>query len=102
MFNPSLAFPAFILALLLAVIGLWRKNFWFILVAVFLSIPISFYLQTNSDLRQLAWLIPLSLFLSAYSVKTGRNRLGLVLFLPSVLFAIMLLVAVIAWLNIRG
>lgn len=102
MLNPSFSLPVFILALLVAILGLWRKDFRFLIVAAVLSLPLSFYLQGNSDLGLLVWAIPLTLSISAYSLKVEKVRLAWVMFLPSVLLFLMLAIALFAWLGMRG
>ncbi len=99
----SIGFPAFILAVILAGIGVWRKIFWLPALAALLSLPISFYLQGNSDLGLLVWLVPLSLLGAAYSLYRENNtRLGWILLLPALLLFLMLLIALAAFLNLRG
>ncbi len=98
----SIGFPAFILAVILAGIGVWRKIFWLLVLAALLSLPIGFYLQSSSDLGLLVWLVPLSLFGAAYSLRRENTRLSWILLLPTVLLFLMLLIAVAAFLNLRG
>ncbi len=97
----SIGFPAFILAIALAIIGVWRKIFWLPVLATLLSVPFGFYLQSNSDLGLLVWLVPLSLLGAAYSLRKGNSRLAWILLLPGVLLFLMLVIAVVAFMNIR-
>ncbi len=100
----SIGFPAFILAVILAGIGVWRKIFWLPVLAALLSLPMGIYLQSNSDLGLLVWLVPLSLLGAAYSLRRENKnaRLGWILLLPALLLFLMLLIALAAFLNLRG
>jgi hypothetical protein len=98
----SIGFPASILAVILAGIGVWRKIFWLPVLAALLSLPIGFYLQGSSDLGLLVWLVPLSLLGAAYSLRRENTRLAWILLLPALLLFLMLLIALAAFLNLRG
>lgn len=101
MFNlASLIFPAFILALGIAIFGVWRKNFWVLIISAVLTVPMVIYLAGTSDFRLFAWLIPLALVGSAFAVQKQKTRLAWALLLPLLLTLLMLILGIAAWLSV--
>lgn len=93
----SLVFPAFILALLAALFGVWRKNVWALVASAVLTVPAAMYLAGTSDLSLFAWLIPLALGGAAVAVQKQKTRLAWVLLLPLLLTVLMLILGIAAW-----
>jgi hypothetical protein len=64
----------------------------------------AWYLTTTSDFGLAAWLIPLGMFLSEWSLHQGRNRLAWLGLLPVLItfFLLILAIAVFASLGSFG
>lgn len=98
--NTTFIFPAFILAVVLGVLGAWRKMVWVLVLSAVLSLPMAYYLAGTSDLGLLAWLIPLATFGAAYALHQNKPRLAWVLLLPMLGTVLLLALALTAWLTL--
>lgn len=87
--------PAIIVTVILAIIGLLRNNYRFLVAAAILAIPFSWYLSGFPVIRSPAFLLPLFLLGSAYAGYRDREMLAWILAIPFFL-AILLLFYVIA------
>ncbi len=98
--SATLIFPAFILAVVLGVLGAWRKTFWVLVLSAVLSLPMAYYLAGSSDFGLLAWLMPLATFGAAYALRQNKPRLVWVLLLPMLGTVVLLILALTAWLTL--
>lgn len=96
MFPALLGFPALFLAILLTILGIWKRWFLLPILSAILTLPMSYYLHGSSDLRWVIWLVPLGLLGSAYAIRQGKRRLAWVMLLPLVL-VVMLIIPVAMW-----
>lgn len=87
--------PAILVTLILAGIGLIRNNYRFLLGAAILAFPFSWYLSGFPSIRSPAFLLPLLLFGSSYLMFRGREMLAWIIAVPFFL-AILLLFYVIS------
>ena len=82
--------PAILTTLILAVIGLIRNNYLFLLAAAILAFPFSWYLSGFPSIRSLWFLLPLLLFGSSYLMFRGREMLAWLLAVPYFLSILLL------------
>jgi hypothetical protein len=87
--------PAIVVTLILAVIGLLRNNYRLLVWAAILAFPFSWYLSGFPSIRSPAFLLPLLLFGSGYLMYRGREMLAWIVAVPFFL-AILLLFYVIS------
>jgi hypothetical protein len=87
--------PAILVTLILAVIGLLRNNYRFLLGAAILAFPFSWYLGGFPSISSPAFLLPLLLFGSSYLMFRGREMLAWLMAIPFFL-AILLLFYVVS------
>ena len=74
--------PAILLAAILAVIGLLRNNYRFLVAAAILALPPSWFLSGFPLIRSPVFLLPLLLFASGYFIYRGREMLAWLLVIP--------------------
>ena len=74
--------PAVLVVIILAVIGLIRKNYRFLFAAAILALPFSWLLSGYPLIGSPAFLLPLLLFASGYSLYRGREILAWLLVIP--------------------
>ena len=74
--------PAILLAAILAVIGLLRNNYRFLVAAAILALPPSWFLSGFPFIRSPVFLLPLLLFASGYFIYRGREMLAWLLVIP--------------------
>lgn len=86
--------PAILIAAILAVIGLFRRNYRFLVAAAILALPPSWFLSGYPLIRSAVFLLPLLLFASGYSSYRGRTRLAWLLASPYFLSALLLFIVV--------
>ena len=82
--------PAILVTVILAIIGLIRNNFRYLLAAAILAFPFAWFLSGFPIIRSPAFLMPLFLFSSGYLMYRGREMLAWILAIPFFL-AILLL-----------
>jgi hypothetical protein len=87
--------PAIVVTLILAIIGLIRNNYLFLLGAAILAFPFSWYLSGFPSISSPAFLLPLLLFGSSYLMFRGREMLAWLMAVPFFL-AILLLFYVVS------
>ena len=87
--------PAIVVTVILALIGLLRNNYRFLLAAAILAFPFSWFLCGFPIIRSPAFLLPLLLFGSGYLMFRGREMLAWILGIPFFL-AILLLFFVVS------
>ena len=82
--------PAILVTVILAVIGLLRNNYRYLVAAAILAFPFSWFLSGFPAIQSPVFLLPLFLFGSAYLMYRGREMLAWILAVPFFL-AILLL-----------
>jgi hypothetical protein len=82
--------PAILVTVILAIIGLLRNNYRYLVGAAILAFPFSWFLSGFPSVRSPAFLLPLFLFGSGYLMYRGREMLAWILAIPFFL-AILLL-----------
>ena len=88
--------PGIIATAILAIIGLLKRDYRFLVGAAVLSFPFSWYLSGFPDIRSPAFLLPLLLFFSGFAMNRGREMIAWLLAIPFFLSIILLLFAVLA------
>ena len=88
--------PAIIVTIILAIIGLFRRDYRFLVAAAILAFPFSWYLSGFPLIRSPAFLLPLLLFTSGFAMNRGREMISWLLAIPFFLSIILLLFAVLA------
>jgi len=88
--------PVIVVTLILALIGLIKNNYRYLLAAAILALPYSWFLSGFPVIRSPAFLLPTFLFGSSYSMFRGREMFAWLLAIPFFL-AILLLFFVIAY-----
>src|SRR5918996_1406796 len=87
--------PAIVVTVILAIIGLLRNNYRFLVWAAILAFPFSWYLSGFPLIQSPAFLLPVLLFSSAYLMYRSREMLAWLVAIPFFL-AILLLFYVIS------
>jgi hypothetical protein len=88
--------PAIIVTVILAGIGLIRNNYGFLVAAAILALPFSWYLSGFPIIRSPVFLLPLLLLGSAYAKYRDREMLAWILAIPFFLAIVLLFFAIIA------
>lgn len=88
--------PAIVVTLILAGIGLVRNNYRFLLGAAILSVPFSWFLSGFPIVRSPAFLLPLLLLGSSYAMFRTREMLAWLLAVPFFLMILLLLYVIAA------
>ena len=74
--------PAILVTAILAVIGLFRNNYHFLVAAAILALPFSWLLSGFPMVRSPVFLLPLLVFASGYSLYRGWEMLAWLLAIP--------------------
>jgi len=82
--------PAILVTVILAIIGLIRNNYRFLVAAAILAFPFSWFLSGFPAIQSAVFLLPLFLFGSGYAMYRGREMFAWILATPFFL-AILLL-----------
>jgi hypothetical protein len=88
--------PAIMTTLILAVIGLLRNNYLFLLGAAILAFPFSWYLSGFPRISSPVFLLPLFLFGSSYLMFREREMLAWLIAVPYFLSILLLFYVVLA------
>jgi hypothetical protein len=88
--------PAILATVILAVIGLLRSNYRFLVAGAVLAFPFAWYISGFPNIRSLMFLLPLLLFSSGYAMNRGWEMFAWILAVPYFLTVILLLFAVLA------
>jgi hypothetical protein len=94
-----LGWPAILLTIILATIGLLKRDFRYLVAAAILSFPFSLSISGFPSLSFPAFcnsFLPLLLFGSGYFMSRGREMLAWLMAIPYYLMVILLLFAVMA------
>lgn len=87
---------AIIVTVTLAIIGLVRNNYRFLLAAAILALPYSWFLSGFPVIRSPAFLMPALLFGSSYFLFRGREMVAWILAIPFFLAVLLLFFVVSA------
>lgn len=82
--------PAILVTVILAIIGLVRNNYRYLIAAAILAFPFAWFLSGFPIIRSPVFLLPLFLFGSSYAMYRGREMFAWILAIPFFL-AILLL-----------
>jgi hypothetical protein len=88
--------PAIITTVGLAIYGLVKNNYRFLLGAAILAVPFSWYLSGFPFVRSPIFLAPVLIFGAAWAMRYGREMLAWILGITFFLVVILLLFAVFA------
>lgn len=88
--------PAIIVAMILAAVGLWRRDFRFLVAAAILSGPFSWFLSGFPHIKSPVFLLPLTVFASAFAMFRQREMLAWFLALPFYLTILLLFYVILA------
>ena len=88
--------PAILVTIILAFIGLVRNDYRYLVAAAVLAFPFSWYLSGFPVVRSPVFLLPVLLFASAYAMFRTREMLAWLLAIPFFLAIILLLFAILA------
>jgi len=88
--------PGIIATIILAIIGLLKRDYRFLVGAAILAFPFSWYLSGFPLIQSPAFLLPLLLFASGFAMNRGREMIAWLLAIPFFLSIILLLFAVLA------
>jgi hypothetical protein len=88
--------PAILTTVILALFGLLRSNYRFLLGAAILAVPFSWYLSGFPLVRSPVVLLPALIFGAAWAMRYGREMLAWVLGITFFLVVILLYFAVLA------
>ena len=88
--------PAILVTIILAIIGLVRNNYRYLVAAAILAFPFSWYLSGFPRISSPAFLLPLLLFGSSYLMFRGREMLAWLIAIPYFLVILLLFYVVVA------
>ena len=74
--------PAIIVTIIIAVIGLLKVDYRFLVAAAILALPFSWFLSGFPAIRSPVFILPLLLFGSGYFLYRGRKMVAWLLFVP--------------------
>jgi hypothetical protein len=85
--------PAILVTVVLAVYGLLKNNYRYLLGAAILAVPFSWFLSGFPLVRSPIFLMPVLIFGAAWAMRYGREMLAWTLAIPFFLVVILLLFA---------
>jgi hypothetical protein len=88
--------PAILTTVILAIYGLLKNNYRFLLGAAILAVPFSWFLSGFPFVRSPVFLTPVLIFGAAWAMRYGREMLAWILAIPFFLVVILLLFALAA------
>jgi hypothetical protein len=88
--------PAILVTVILAIIGLLRSNYRYLVAAAILAFPFSWFLSGFPVVRSPVFLTPLLVFGAAWAMRYEREMLAWILAIPFFLVVILLLFALLA------
>ena len=88
--------PAIIATVILALIGLFKRDQRFLVASAILSFPFSWYLSGFPLIRSLIFLLPLLPFGSGYALRRGYEMIAWLLMVPFFLTLALLYFAILA------
>jgi len=87
--------PTVFIAMVVSVIGIWKEKYWLVILGAVLFIPFSYYLNGAAHGSGFPWLLPLLQIISAAAVSEKNKLWAWLLFLPSLLISVYVIVAVL-------
>jgi hypothetical protein len=78
----TFGWPAIILTIILAIIGLVRRDYRFLVAAAILAVPFSWFLSGFPIIRSPVFVLPVLLFGSAYFMNRGNEMLAWIVAVP--------------------
>ena len=93
--NLLVGWPAIVVTLILAIIGLLRNNYRYLLGAAILAFPFAWFISGFPSIRSLWFLLPLFLFGSSYLMSRGREMLAWLVAIPYFLSILLLFFVVL-------
>ena len=94
--NLLVGWPAILVTLVLAILGLLRNNYRYLLGAAILAFPFSWFLSGFPFIRSLWFLLPVLLFGSSYLMYRGREMLAWIIAIPYFLSILLLFYVIMA------
>lgn len=94
--NLLVGWPAIVVTLILAIIGLLKNNYRYLLGAAILAFPFSWFLSGFPFIRSLWFLLPVFLFSSSYLMFRGREMLAWIVAVPYFLSILLLFYVILA------
>ena len=88
--------PAIVVTVILAGIGLFRSNYRFLIAASILAFPFSWYLSGFPRISSPVFLLPLFLFGSSFLMFRGREMLAWLIAVPYFLSILLLFYVILA------
>ena len=88
--------PAIVITLILAITGLLRSDYRFLVAAAILAFPFAWYLSGFPAVRSPAFLLPLLLFGSGYLMYKQREMLAWFVAIPFFLAILLLFYVIVA------
>jgi hypothetical protein len=88
--------PAILVTITLAIIGLLRNNYRYLVGAAILAFPFCWFLSGFPSIRSPAFLLPLFLFGSGYAIYRGREMLAWIFAIPFFLAILLLFYVILA------
>lgn len=88
--------PAIIVTIILAIVGLLRENYRFLVAAAILALPPAWFLSGFPVIRSPVFMLPLLLFASGYFIYRGREMIAWILVVPYIMSIWLLLNAVLS------
>jgi hypothetical protein len=88
--------PAILTTVILAIYGLVKNNYRYLLAAAILAVPFSWFLSGFPIVRSPVFLTPVLVFGAAWAMRYGREMLAWMLAIPFFLMIILLLFALAA------
>jgi hypothetical protein len=85
--------PAIVTTVILAIYGLVKNNYRFLLSAAILAVPFSWFLSGFPVVRSPIFLMPVLIFGAAWAMRYGREMLAWILAIPFFLAILLLLFA---------
>jgi hypothetical protein len=87
--------PAVLATVILAIIGLVKNNYRYILAAAILAFPFSWFLSGFPVVQSPVFLMPVFLLGSSYSLFRGREMLSWLLAIPFFLAVLLLFIVIV-------
>ena len=81
----TFGWPAIVVTIILAVIGLVRSNYRFLVAAAILAVPFSWFLSGFPLVRSPVFLLPVLLLGSGFAIYRGNEMLAWILVVPYLL-----------------
>jgi hypothetical protein len=94
--NLLVGWPAILVTLVLAIIGLLRNNYRYLLGAAILAFPFSWFLSGFPFISSLCFLLTVLLFGSSYLMHRGREMLAWIIAIPYFLSILLLFYVILA------